>query len=142
MSSKNYVNEFMLRFIREHEGLALFPYRCTSGKLTIGYGHNLESCGIPEVVADLLLLLDTACAVDTSREIFAEFPSFTPMRQMAITDMVFNLGEAGFLTFKKMIKAIKVNDWNEAAIEAADSKWATQVGSRAEQIIKILREGE
>ena len=25
-----------------HEGLRLKPYRCTAGKLTIGYGRNLD----------------------------------------------------------------------------------------------------
>jgi lysozyme len=31
-----------------HEGLRLKPYRCSSNKLTIGIGRNIEDVGITE----------------------------------------------------------------------------------------------
>ena len=41
-----------------HEGLRLKPYRCTSGKLTIGVGPNLDDCGISKKEAHALLYID------------------------------------------------------------------------------------
>ena len=38
-----------------HEGLRLKPYRCTSNKLTIGVGRNLEDKGISKEEAMRLL---------------------------------------------------------------------------------------
>ncbi|HOE90389.1 MAG TPA: lysozyme, partial [Candidatus Cloacimonadota bacterium] len=29
--------------LKKHEGLVLKPYKCSAGKLTIGYGRNLEA---------------------------------------------------------------------------------------------------
>ena len=40
-----------------------------------------------------------------------------------------------------MIKAFKVGDYPLAADEALDSKWATQVGARAERIANLIRGG-
>ncbi len=42
----------------KHEGHRLRPYRCTSGKLTIGVGRNFEDCGITEQEAKEVLQND------------------------------------------------------------------------------------
>ena len=119
----------------------LKPYRCTSGKLTIGYGHNLDDRGIPTVVADMLFLLDLR---ETQLEVLRVFPnilSFSENRRNALTDMMFNLGPVRFLKFKLMIGAVRDDDWLKASEEAQDSRWFTQVGRRAQKVIKMLREG-
>ena len=36
--------------------------------------------------------------------------------------------------FKKFIGAINESDWNTAAVEMMDSRWATQVGPRATRL--------
>ena len=38
-----------------HEGLKLYPYRCSANKLTIGVGRNIEERGIAEDEALYLL---------------------------------------------------------------------------------------
>ena len=47
------MNTKMKELLKEQEGLSLTPYKCTAGKLTIGYGYNLEE-GISENVANIL----------------------------------------------------------------------------------------
>lgn len=131
----------LIAFIQNNEGLMLKPYRCTSGKLTIGYGHNLDDRGIPTVVADMLFLLDLR---ETQLEVLRVFPnilSFSENRRNALTDMMFNLGPVRFLKFKLMIGAVRDDDWLKASEEAQDSRWFTQVGRRAQKVIKMLREG-
>lgn len=39
----------------KHESLRLKPYRCPAGKLTIGYGRNLDDNGITKAEAYELL---------------------------------------------------------------------------------------
>ena len=41
--------------LERHEGLRLKPYRDTVGKLTVGYGRNLEDVGISRDEADFML---------------------------------------------------------------------------------------
>jgi len=53
--------------------------------------------------------------------------------------MVFNLGPGGFGKFKKAIAAMKKEEWEEAANEMLDSRWARQVGNRAKELAAMMR---
>jgi lysozyme len=55
--------------------------------------------------------------------------------------MLFNLGEKRFRGFKDMIAAVKRGDWGAASLHARQSKWARQVGKRAERIEGLIRDG-
>ena len=48
--------------------------------------------------------------------------------------MVFNMGMEGVKRFKKMIKAISEGDDERVVIEMLDSRWARQVGNRANEL--------
>jgi len=50
--------EIVAAQLRVHEGLRLDLYRDSVGVLTIGYGRNLQDCGISRVEAELLYRLD------------------------------------------------------------------------------------
>ena len=52
-------------------------------------------------------------------------------RQRVIANMCFNLGYPRLKKFKKFIYAMQISQWEKAAEEMMDSKWATQVGERA-----------
>ena len=45
----------LIEDIKLEEGYRQFPYRCTAGKLTIGYGFNLDDVGISKEEANLIL---------------------------------------------------------------------------------------
>ena len=45
--------------------------------------------------------------------------------------MSFNLGITRLLKFKKFLTALEVKNWDNAAVEMMDSRWAKQVGPRA-----------
>jgi len=126
--------------LKRHEGFRQKPYKDTVGILTIGYGHNLEE-GIPEYIAVLILDHDIKIATKDIKKVFQIFHSFSEPRKDALTNMMFNLGLIRFKGFKKMIKAINDNDWGKAKIEALDSKWHKQVGSRAEEIADMMEDG-
>jgi len=127
--------------VKRHEGLRLKPYRCTANKLTIGYGRNIESVGITESEAEGMLERDASIAHSDLVGLFKGFSMFSPTRQVALIDMIFNLGRSGFRKFAKMITAIKNDDWLLASTEATNSKWFAQVGHRAVTIVDQIREG-
>jgi lysozyme len=52
------------------------------------------------------------------------------------------MGINRLLGFKKMIMALTVKDYTKAAIEALDSRWATQVGGRAQDVALMIRDGK
>lgn len=127
--------------IRKKEGLMLKPYKCPTGHLTIGYGHNLEAKGISIRDAEFLLAADVAEAIGNVRRVLPKCDTYSEQRQVALIDMMFNLGMGGFLEFVKMIRAIEIEDWDEAARQVLASKYAKQVGPRAVEISKMIREG-
>jgi lysozyme len=126
--------------IRRHEGLKLKPYHCTAGKLTIGYGRNLEDKGVNEAEAEYMLSNDVWESVLDLYRIFGdnEFKGFSPDLRAALTDMRFQLGPGGFRGFKNMIEALKRGDIAEAKIHAADSGWFKQTPDRAKEIIGMF----
>jgi DNA-directed RNA polymerase specialized sigma24 family protein len=60
--------------------------------------------------------------------------------QEILVNMLFNLGYHRLSQFKKFLKAIKENNWQEAAKEGRDSRWYTQVTFRAERLMSKLEE--
>lgn len=116
------------------EGLRLKPYRCTAGKLTIGVGRNLEDRGIS--AAEALGLLDND--ID---EFWKELTSLLPWVltapeavQEVLLNMAFNLGVPGLLKFKETLRLLQSGGYSLAAQAMLDSKWAKQVGPRAERL--------
>ena len=125
----------------KHEGLRLKPYRDTVGKLTIGVGRNLDDVGITREEARFLLENDIARADVELRRNFLWFPGRNRVRKAVLINMVFNLGISRFKRFKKLIAALERRDWDRAAKEMLNSKWAKQVGRRARELAKMMREG-
>jgi len=130
-----------LERIKEKEGFSPYIYKCPAGKLTIGYGTNLEDRGISKAEAQMLVLNDLQRAITSLQNIFEGWEFFSAKRKVALIDMVYNLGVAGFCKFKNMILAIKKEDWDKAAKCAMDSLYAKQVGVRAKENAKWLKEG-
>lgn len=127
--------------LERDEGLRLRPYKDTVGKLTVGIGRNLDDVGISEDEARQMLHNDILRSLKDVEKL-DWYQSLDPVRQRAIANMSFNLGIGRLLGFRKMIKAIKAQDWAEAAVQALDSKWATQVGARADRLADMLEHGD
>ena len=124
--------------LKKHEGLRLYPYRCTAGKLTIGVGRNLDDKGISEEEANELLqddIYDVEIQLDEQLPWWRDKPENV---QLVLADMCFNLGINGLLTFDKFLHAIRLNFIETAQIEMMDSLWATQVGTRANDLREML----
>ena len=131
----------MTRQLRLHEGERLKPYRCTAGKLTIGVGRNLDDRGITREESAMLLANDIAAE---ERELLRALPwvaTLDEVRQRVLLDMSFNMGLVGLLGFKRTLATIQAGEYQAAATMMLDSKWAKQVGQRAERLSRMMATG-
>ncbi|WP_321402677.1 glycoside hydrolase family protein [Maridesulfovibrio sp.] len=128
--------------IIKHEGLKLTPYRCTAGKITIGVGRNLDDNGITRGEAMMMLNHDIeAC----EGQLYVSMPwvfQLSDPRRAVLLNMCFNLGFNGLCKFKNMLSACESGDYELAASEMLDSKWAKQVGQRADELTLQMETGE
>jgi lysozyme len=132
----------MVRQLRLHEGERLKPYRDTVGKLTIGVGRNLEDRGITAQESAMLLANDIS---REERELINALPwvaQLDEVRQRVLLDMAFNMGIVGLLAFKRTLATIQAGDYQAAASMMLDSRWAKQVGQRAERLSRMMATGK
>lgn len=125
-----------------HEGIRIHPYQDTVGKLTIGVGRNLDDVGLSKSEIMFMLRNDVMRAWSSAQGDYPWFVELDPIRQDVILNMIFNLGEGGFAGFKKLIKALDEKNFELAAKEMLDSKWATQVGLRAKELAVMMITGK
>lgn len=121
------------------EGERLKPYRCTAGKITIGVGRNLDDVGITKHESRQMLDWDMK---QVGWELDKRLPGWRTLPDavsLGLANMCFNLGWPRLSKFKKMLAAIDRADYDAAADEALNSKWARQVGDRADRIAAMFR---
>ena len=127
--------------IKRHEGFRSKVYRCSEGVETIGYGRNLRDVGVSMAEAEMMLTAD----IHRSRieaETLPYWDDLNAVRKGVVINVLFNIGLPSWLRFKKANAALAVGDYETAALEMLDSKWATQVGGRAIELARQMRTGE
>ena len=137
------------------EGKREAPYKDTVGVWTIGIGRNMQRGltgqefvslallePLSEAQIDYLFRRDFETHLVETRVLFPLLDSYSPARQEALVNMVFNMGAPKLGKFAKMRAAIDADDWATAADEAMDSVWYVQVGARGERIVHALRHGD
>lgn len=138
---RNRMEKLVDQLIR-HESLELKPYKCTSDKLTIGIGRNLEDVGISEEEAKILLMNDLA-RVDAQLEKMMPWSSqLDTVRYEGLMNFVFNVGIGTASKFVNAMGQLKDGNYDMAATELLDSRWAKQVGQRAVEVAEQIRTGE
>lgn len=138
--------------LKKHEGVRQFVYDDCTGKLideacfvrgkpTIGVGRNLADRGLDEAEIDFLLDNDiNDCLAEAQK--FRWFEALDPVRQAAVTELLFNLGLTRLSGFKKFLNFMNEHRYTQAAEELLDSKWAQQVKGRAQTIHDMILKGE
>ena len=129
--------------IKRHEGVETHCYKDHLGLETIGVGRCIAegSLGLSDDEIDYLLDNDIVRCIKELTRSLPWFSSLDEVRKEALIDLCFNLGLTRLLGFKKALAAIEVSDWDTAKVELLDSRWATQVGNRAQEISEMIRTG-
>lgn len=158
----NYDRNALIDQLILHEGMELKVYQDHLGIDTIGVGRNLQDRGITDGELSFMNILRSDVYEQGITEANARFllsndidivekelsdahpciSTLNDVRCRVVLDMGFNLGVPRLCRFKKMWAAIHDENFDTAAIEMLDSRWASQVGKRAERLSDAMRTGE
>jgi len=120
--------------ITSHEGRKRKPYKDTAKppKWTIGVGWNITDRPLPkpikayldehgeiaEEMIDALLETSIKEATQDCKDLFPDFNSFAENRQMALIDIIFNMGRFKIShKFPTFVHNVNIEDWQAAADE-------------------------
>jgi lysozyme len=135
---------------RDRQGMHI-AYRCPTGALTIGYGHNLDAEPVAGLGAHSRLGEDEALALlerDISQReeaLGAALPfvkELAPARYAVLLNMCFNLGLVRLLSFRNTLADVRYGEYSSAARRMLQSRWARQVGRRAEELARQMDTGD
>jgi len=126
--------------IKRHEGFSDRVYLCTEGIPTVGWGHALHvGTLVPMGTCELFFEQDI-------RKVYEDYLTLglnlDEVRKAVVVNMIFNLGISGFRKFKRTIKLIKDGNYTKAGAEMLRSKWAGQVGKRANELSEMMITGD
>lgn len=156
------VDEFDM--LRLDEGLKLTVYKDSLGYWTIGIGHLLTKINdkakaiaeldklvgrktngvITEAEARAIFANDVKKATDDikkSKILSVIYDKVSPIRKMAIINMVFQLGLAGTESFRNSLTLVSNSYYTQASTNMRKSRWYSQTPNRAERVIKVLQTG-
>ena len=125
-----------------HEGVETVVYLDTEGIETIGVGRNLKDRGLSDDEIDFMLDNDIIICENELTQSFDWYTDLDDIRKRVLIDMTFNLGMPRLKKFSKMISAIEEKEWTLASKEMLNSKWANQVGNRANRLSEMMEIGE
>lgn len=143
------------------EGERLKFYRCTADKRTIGVGRNLDDVGISSAETRTLGITTASCIAkgitrDQSRALLANdilrceadldrglawWRTLDAVRQRVLLNMCFNLGLRSLQGFVNTLAMVRAGNYTGAAVNMLKSKWAGQVGQRADRLSAMMRTG-
>lgn len=126
------------------EGEVLHAYEDSLGFTTIGVGRLIDrrrGGGISREESRLLLANDLEKFASGLDAHLPWWRMLSPSRQRVLLNMAFNLGVSGLLTFRRTLESVRKGDYELAAKQMLQSKWATQVGARARRLAALMEEG-
>ena len=139
------MSDKLIEMLKRHEGVESHAYKCSENKITIGVGRNVDKSGglgLSDDEVDYQLQNDIdreSGELDSEYEWFA---GLDDVRQDAMIDISFNLGQTRLRAFKNALAAMAKGDWRAAADEFMDSRWSGQVGNRAKELTEMIRTGQ
>ncbi len=154
--------ERVRNYLIYNEGIRHREYKDHLGVSTIGVGFNLERGDARDKINALgldydevlsgeaelsdeqvyaLLDADINDTVQAAKRVVPSFDELAKARAIVVIDLIFNLGEEGFRGFRNCLAAIARADWETAALEIGDSRYARQVPNRANRNIRAMRDG-
>ncbi len=125
--------EIAERLLKKDEGFSQHPY-FINGILHIGYGFNLDDCGIYPDEADFILENRIRMAEDELLRNMPAYPSLSYNRRAVLLNLCFNMGIARLMEFRRFFDAVEDKDWMRASRDLLDSEAAKQNPARMERL--------
>ena len=132
-------------WIQKEEGTKHIIYLDHLGNWTCGTGHLLKvGDKLSQETCDAFFVEDYVNAKADLGTLYAMY-SLPPMglvREAVMLGMLFQMGLTKVRGFKKMLVALMDKNWDRAAEEMLDSKWAKQdTPERAKRAAEMMRTG-
>jgi GH24 family phage-related lysozyme (muramidase) len=152
----------VVQMLTADEGFRSVAYKDSKGNTTVGIGFNMDDSNaksawlqadIPESfnsiknstanlsVASINRMFNicvNSCKTDLA-SIFPNVSSYPDYVQLALVNLMFNMGKRVFLEFNTFIKLIKEQDYDGASNDLATTKWATELTGRAKRVTALLK---
>jgi len=150
MGALGSMGSWVMNLIAGHEGVRTRPYKDSLGKWTIGVGHLIgDGSTLPpewnrEFSKDEVMKLYQQ-DFSKHQQAASGIPGYNKLNekgQAVLADLTYNMGPSWYKKWPHFTAAIKAGDVEGAADQLASSKWATQVGKRAQDDIGLLRQGK
>lgn len=135
----------LLDMLKRHEGVMYYVYDDHLGYATIGVGRCIEKnvgLGLSHDEIEYLLQNDVKRCIEELDSNFPWYRNLCEARRDAMINLCFNLGLPRLKKFVKALAAMEAGNYEEAAVEFLDSRWAKQVGTRALEVTHMIRSGE
>ena len=135
------VRQYTINRLRDEEGFRGMPYDDHLGKPTIGIGTLLPLTeGEAKLLADVRFNAIQAELHHRLREEAGLNVALVPDTvRAALYDMAYQMGVPRLMGFRRMLAAMALEHWMEAAREALDSRWARQTPARAQRNADLIR---
>jgi lysozyme len=154
--------EVVANWIRSHEVADRQAHTAPDGHSTIGIGFDLDEVGarerleglgvnfesvldgseaLTETQIEYLFNQDIDQSIIVAHAIFPDLDSYPENKQVAIIDMVYDLGERDFKKLDTVIDAIKQQHWADASTKMQESVLFNQLSHRATEEINLMRDG-
>jgi lysozyme len=82
---------------------------------------------------------DIELSIEDLRRNLSWFDEMPEPVQEALINLAFNMGIVRLMQFRKTIAFLRDGEWDKAATEMLDSRYATQVGRRADEVADMIR---
>ena len=131
------------------EGVEYRVYNDHLGYKTLGIGHlvvpgDLEydapvGTYVSQERVNEIFDKDVITYIDETKKVFGNLEGLPEEAQQVLVNMCFNMGAPRLAKFKNFIRAIHDENWETASVEMLDSRWATQVGTRAIRLAERIK---
>ena len=136
----------LLESVKKHEGYKNHVYLDTRNKRTVGVGHlcveDFWEDGKEYEDSFLMDILqkDLQGSIDGAEDLCKGL-KISDEAKILIIEMIFQLGKTGVSKFRNMWKALKQSppQYDVAATEMLDSRWAKQTPNRAKEMSGHMR---
>jgi GH24 family phage-related lysozyme (muramidase) len=82
---------------------------------------------------------DIGWTMNDCLKLLPDFDMLPEEVRLIVANMMFNMGINRLGMFKRLLAAIESREWQKAAVEMADSKWARQVPNRSGRLIERMK---
>ena len=125
--------------IKKSEGFRSRVYQCTEGFDTIGYGFAIKDLVLDKDIAEMILKRKIG---EIRLRLLQKLPFIKDLPeevQDVCIEMCYQMGVSGFSKFKKAIQHLMTKDFEDAALEMLDSRWAKQTPNRAKKLSDVVK---